>query len=66
MATLYCGCNRQGIYGLVTLVQQNFTFNPFMTSPFLFCGRRRCRTTAMYCEGNGFILAYKLLNVHGR
>ena len=60
---LACGATdlRKGIDGLAALVQQEFQLDPFTSTLFLFCGRRRDRIKALYWEGNGFVLAYKRL-----
>jgi transposase len=52
---------RKSIDGLVATVQQSFQLDPFSSSLFLFCGRRRDRIKALLWEGDGFILLYKRL-----
>ena len=62
---MYIACGytdlRKGIDGLATLVQSQFQLDPFTNTLFLFCGRRKDRITALYWEGNGFVLLYKRL-----
>ena len=62
---VYIACGytdlRRGIDGLASLVQQQFSLDPFTNTLFLFCGRRRDRIKALYWEGNGFVLLYKRL-----
>ena len=52
---------RRGIDGLSSIVQQQFSLDPFTYTLFLFCGRRRDRLKALYWENDGFILLYKRL-----
>lgn len=52
---------RKGIDGLSALVKEQFGLDPFDSSLFLFCGRRRDRIKALYWEGDGFLLLYKRL-----
>ena len=62
---VYIACGytdlRRGIDGLATIVQQEFSLDPFTNTLSLFCGRRRDRIKALYWEGNGFVLLYKRL-----
>ena len=62
---IYIACGytdlRRGIDGLAELIQKSFHLDPFSSSLFLFCGRRRDRIKALYWEGNGFVLLYKRL-----
>lgn len=60
---LACGYTdlRRGIDGLASIVQQQFTLDPFTNTLFLFCGRRRDRIKGLYWEGDGFLLLYKRL-----
>lgn len=60
---LACGYTdlRRGIDGLASIVQQQFTLDPFTNTLFLFCGRRRDRIKGLYWEGDGFLLVYKRL-----
>ena len=41
---------RRGIDGLASIVQQQFSLDPFTNTLFLFCGRRRDRIKALYRE----------------
>ena len=61
---LACGYTdlRRGIDGLAQIVQQQFFWDPFSNSLFLFCGRRRDRIKALLWEGDGFQLLYKRLD----
>ena len=62
---IYIACGytdlRRGIDGLAEIIQKSFHLDPFSSSLFLFCGRRRDRIKALYWEGNGFVLLYKRL-----
>ena len=62
---VYIACGytdlRCGIVGFAGIIQQQFQLDPFTTTLFLFCGRRRDRIKALYWEGNGFLLLYKRL-----
>lgn len=62
---IYIACGytdmRRSIDGLVMTVQHTFQLNPFQSSLFLFCGRRRDRMKALFWEGDGFVLFYKRL-----
>ena len=55
---------RQGIDGLVTLVQNTFHMNPQTSTLFLFCGRRSDRIKALFWDEDGYLLLYKRLE-HG-
>lgn len=65
---VYIACGytdlRRGIDGLASIVQQQFSLDPFTNTLFLFCGRRRDRIKGLYWEQDGFILLYKRLE-HG-
>lgn len=52
---------RRGIDGLAGIVQRKFQLDPFTSTMFLFCGRRRDRIKALLWEGDGFLLLYKRL-----
>jgi len=62
---IYIACGhtdmRKSIDGFSAIIQQNFQLNPFQNSLFLFCGRHRDRMKALYWEGDGFVLLYKIL-----
>ena len=49
---VYIACGytdlRRGIDGLATIVQQEFSLDPFTNTLFLFCGRRRDRIKALH------------------
>lgn len=64
-ARIYIACGytdlRRGIDGLASIIQQQFSLDPFSNTLFLFCGRKRDRIKALYWEGNGFVLLYKRL-----
>ena len=54
---VYIACGytdlRKGIDGLARLVQQQLELDPFPTTLFLFCGRRRDRIKGLYWEKDG-------------
>lgn len=60
---LACGFTdlRMGIDGLSAMVQQQFLLDPFNSSLYLFCGRRKDRIKGLLWEGDGFLLLYKRL-----
>lgn len=62
---IYIACGytdmRKSIDGLAALVKEQFQMNPFESSLYLFCGRRRDRIKALLWEGDGFVLLYKRL-----
>ena len=62
---VYIACGytdlRKGIDGLASMVQQQFHLDPFTTTLFLFCGKRRDRIKGLYWENDGFVLLYKRL-----
>lgn len=64
---IVCGYTdmRKSIDGLIALVQDQLSLNPYSKSLFLFCGKRRDRIKALYKETDGFILIYKRLSVEG-
>ena len=53
---------RKGIDGLAATVQGTLSQDPFSSSLFLFCGRRRDRIKGLLWEGDGFLLLYKRLD----
>lgn len=59
---LVCGKTdiRQGIDSLAYLVTSQHGLDPFSESVFLFCGGRSDRLKALYWDGEGFWLLYKL------
>lgn len=53
---------RNGIDGLITVVNGTFGLNPAEEgSIFLFCGRKTDRIKALLYEGDGWLLCYKRL-----
>lgn len=54
---------RKGIDSLVSTVRLNYGLDPIETGTlFLFCGIRKNRIKALIFEGDGFVLASKVLN----
>src|SRR5699024_2127940 len=53
---------RKGIDGLATLVQDNFTLDPYGDSIFLFSGWSKERYKCLYFVGDGFAMLYKRLD----
>ena len=53
---------RKGIDGLAAVIQGILSQDPFSSSLFLFCGRRRDRIKGLLWEGDGFLLLYKRLD----
>lgn len=62
---IYIACGytdmRKSIDGLAAVVQQQFHLDPFSSTLFLFCGKRRNKMKALLWEGDGFVLLYKRL-----
>ena len=62
---IYIACGytdmRKSIDGLAAIVKEQFHLNPFSSSLFLFCGKRRDRIKVLLWEGDGFLLLYKRL-----
>ena len=62
---IYLACGhtdmRKSIDGLSAIVQEEFQLDPFLSSLFLFCGRKNDRIKALYWDGDGFLLMYKRL-----
>ena len=52
---------RKSIDGLAAIIQQQFQLDLFLSSAFLFCGRRRDRLKVLLWEEYGFLLLYKRL-----
>ncbi len=52
---------RKSIDGLSCIISQQFKANPFSSSLFLFCGRKKDRLKILLWQGDGFILLYKRL-----
>ena len=67
---MYIACGytnlRRGIDGLAVLVQQQFDFDPFTNTLFLFCGTRNDRIRGLLYEGDGFLLITKRLSGENR
>jgi transposase len=62
---IYLSCGptdmRKQINGLMTIVQENFTLDPFSNSIFVFCNRRRNLLKILEWDIDGFWLYYKRL-----
>lgn len=65
MEDIYIVCGytdmRKSIDGLAGFVQQNFKLDPFSNSLFMFCEKKCNRLNALYWEGDGFVILYKVL-----
>lgn len=66
---IYIACGytnmRNGIDGLVRIVENQHKHDPFSNSIFLFCGRKRKFFKALSWEGNGFSLFYRRFDGKG-
>ena len=60
---LACGATdmRRGINGLAAMVCEGFELDPFGSSIFAFCNRRRDRLKLLWWDGDGFWLCMKRL-----
>jgi len=52
---------RRGINGLAVLVQEQFDLDPFSTSLYVFCNRRKDKIKCLYWDHNGFWLLQRQL-----
>jgi transposase len=60
---LCCGHTdmRKSINGLMTIVQDSFSLDPFADALFVFCNRNRNRIKIIEWDGDGFWLYFKRL-----
>ncbi|MGR6837027.1 IS66 family insertion sequence element accessory protein TnpB [Syntrophomonas erecta] len=60
---LCCGYTdmRKSINGLMTLVKESFSLDPFSEALFVFCNRNRDRIKILEWDGDGFWLYFKRL-----
>ena len=56
---------RKSIDGLCAIVQTQLKMDPYDTSLYLFCGKKRDRIKALLYEKDGFVLLYKRLTGSG-
>ena len=64
---IVCGCTdmRKSIDGLCALVEYQLKLDPYSSSLYLFCGKKRDRIKALFWEKDGFVLLYKRLTGTG-
>lgn len=60
---LCCGYTdmRKSINGLLSLVQESFSLDPFANTLFVFCNRSKNRLKILEWDGDGFWLHFKRL-----
>lgn len=58
-----CGATdmRKSINGLMTLVKESFSLDPFAETLYVFCNRKRDRLKILEWDGDGFWLYFKRL-----
>ena len=52
---------RKSINGLMTLVQESFSLDPFSDALYVFCNKNRNRIKILEWDGDGFWLYFKRL-----
>lgn len=53
---------RKSIDGLMGIIRDTYTMDPFSNALYLFCGRRCDRLKALHHDKDGFVLYYKRLD----
>jgi len=61
---LICGTTdmRKSVDGLMAIIKNTYTLDPYSNSLFLFCGRRNDRIKALHHDKYGFCLYYYRLD----